>query len=589
MHASVDAASARAGDGGATDRVSSMTVPGVVVPGPAERSYHRPGERIGDIVVSLGFCTRADVEAAVAVALQSGRHVGAVLLERNLISADQLAIAMAARFGLEHASLEEISLDLAAAQLLPVAEARRLRAVPINVIDENTLRVAIDNPADYLALDDVSMFTGMRVEAVVISPGDFDTLLRRISVLDDSLVDAATGPPEQLDTVELESANDAPTIRLVRSVIAQAVDYGASDIHFDPDDGALDVRYRIDGVMADAIRVPRRQTAAVISRIKILANLDISERRLPQDGRIGLELDGGRRVDIRVAVMPLVAGESAVLRILDTGQAPLSLDALGMEADDRERVTAALHSTHGGILATGPTGSGKTTSLYAMISLVRSRERTLMTIEDPVEYRLQGVNQVQVSERIGLTFSAGLRAIVRADPDVIMVGEIRDRDSAQIAVDAALTGHLVLSTLHTNDAPSAPMRLLDMGVEPFVVASSINCVIAQRLARRVCTTCRRLVTLPAELVGGTSGELQVYEAVGCVRCRNTGYTGRVGFFEVMTVTDEIQTLIADRAPARAVGQLAESQGMRPMREDGLSKVRAGETTLAEFQRVLGAS
>jgi len=238
---------------------------------------------------------------------------------------------------------------------------------------------------------------------------------------------------------------------------------------------------------------------------------------------------------------------------------------------------------------TGPTGSGKTTSLYAMISLVRSRERTLMTIEDPVEYRLQGVNQVQVSERIGLTFSAGLRAIVRADPDVIMVGEIRDRDSAQIAVDAALTGHLVLSTLHTNDAPSAPMRLLDMGVEPFVVASSINCVIAQRLARRVCTTCRRLVTLPAELVGGTSGELQVYEAVGCVRCRNTGYTGRVGFFEVMTVTDEIQTLIADRAPARAVGQLAESQGMRPMREDGLSKVRAGETTLAEFQRVLGAS
>jgi type IV pilus assembly protein PilB len=433
------------------------------------------------------------------------------------------------------------------------------------------------------------MFTGMRVEAVDISPGDFDTLLRRISVLDDSLVDAAAGPPEPLDTVELESANDAPTIRLVRSVIAQAVDYGASDIHFDPDDGALDVRYRIDGVMADAIRVPRRQTAAVISRIKILANLDISERRLPQDGRIGLDLDGGRRVDIRVAVMPLVAGESAVLRILDTGQAPLSLDALGMEADDRERVTTALHATHGGILATGPTGSGKTTSLYAMISLVRSRERTLMTIEDPVEYRLQGVNQVQVSERIGLTFSAGLRAIVRADPDVIMVGEIRDRDSAQIAVDAALTGHLVLSTLHTNDAPSAPMRLLDMGVEPFVVASSINCVIAQRLARRVCTTCRRLVTVPAKLVGGTSGELQVYEAVGCVRCRNTGYTGRVGLFEVMTVTDEIQTLIADRAPARAIAQLAESQGMRRMREDGLSKVRAGETTLAEFQRVLGAS
>ncbi len=550
-------------------------------------SAGRRGARIGDIVVELGYCSRADVEAAVRGALDSGRQMGEVLRERNLISADQLATAMAQRFGLNHARLEDITVDLAVAQLLPVAEARRLQALPVASIDAKTLTVAVADPANILALDDVSMFTGKVIAPVVVSPDDFETLIRRISVLDDAFMADDSVAEVEEPVAELESADDAPIIRLVRSVIAQAVEYGASDIHFDPADGALDVRYRIDGVMADATRVRPAQAGAVISRIKILAEMDISERRLPQDGRIGLDLPGGRRVDIRVAVMPLVAGESAVLRILDTGSAPLSLDALGMSADDRARVSAALRSTHGAILSTGPTGSGKTTSLYAMIGLVSSRERTLITIEDPVEYRLAGVNQVQVSERIGLTFGAGLRAIVRADPDVIMVGEIRDRESAQIAVDAALTGHLVLSTLHTNDAPSAPMRLLDMGVEPFVVASAINCVVAQRLARRVCTTCRRPIFVRGELVGAGAGEIQTYESVGCVRCRGTGFTGRVGLFEVMPITDEIRTLIAEHSTAQAVARLAAAQGMVPMRTDGLAKVRAGETTLAELGRVLG--
>jgi type IV pilus assembly protein PilB len=547
----------------------------------------RRGARIGDIVVAMDFCSREDVEAAVHEALESGRQMGEVLRERNLITADQLAIAMAQRFGLEHGRLDEITVDLAVAQLLPVAEARRLQALPVNAVDANTLTVAIAHPENILALDNVSMFTGKVIRPVVVSPDDFDRLLRRISVLDDAF--AGDGPVDEPErpVVEQERADDAPMIRLVRSVIAQAVDFGASDIHFDPDDGALDVRYRIDGVMADATRVRAGQAAAVISRIKILAEMDIAERRLPQDGRIGLNLAGGRRVDIRVAVMPLVEGESAVLRILDTGTAPLSLDALGMSTDDRDRVAAALRSTHGAILSVGPTGSGKTTSLYAMIGLINARTRTLTTIEDPVEYRLKGVNQIQVAERIGLTFSAGLRAIVRADPDVIMVGEIRDRESAQIAVDAALTGHLVLSTLHTNDAPSAPMRLLDMGVEAFVVASAINCVVAQRLARRVCTTCRRSVSVRGELVGASEGEVQVYESVGCGRCRGTGFTGRVGLFEVMPVTDEIRTLIAEHATAQAIAGLAAEQGMVPMRSDGLAKVRNGDTTLAEVGRVLG--
>ena len=338
-----------------------------------------------------------------------------------------------------------------------------------------------------------------------------DALLRRISLLDDSLT-VDSGEAEVADVVITESADDAPTIKLVRSVIGQAIDRGASDIHFEPEDGALNVRYRIDGVMSDAARIPRGQAAPVISRIKILADLDISERRLPQDGRVGVELEG-RKVDIRVAIMPVVAGEAAVLRILDSGHAPLSLDDLGMSPEDLERLAAPLRSSHGGILATGPTGSGKTTTLYAVIAMVRTPELTLMTIEDPVEYRFPGVNQIQVSERSGLSFATGLRAIVRADPDVIMVGEMRDRESAHIAVDAALTGHLVLSTLHTNDAASAPLRLIDMGIEPYLVASSINCVIGQRLARRLCSHCRRPVKVPAAHVGiDRAGEVEVYEA-----------------------------------------------------------------------------
>ncbi len=549
-------------------------------------SYGRAGARLGDIAVELGFCTREAVELAVASALESRRQLGQVLVERGTLTADQLAISIAKRFGLEHRSLGELSVDFAAAQLLPAADARRLGVVPIGFVDTEVLLVAVANPANYLALDDVSMFTGLRIRPIVVSADDLDTLMRRTSLLDEALTDDEPEASDATDAALLESPDDAPTIKLVRSIIAQAVDRDVSDIHFDPEDGALHVRYRIDGVMAEAARVPRSQASAVISRIKILGNLDISERRLPQDGRIGMELDG-RRVDIRVAMMPLVAGESAVLRILDSGYAPLSLDSIGMSEDDRARVTELLHKTSGGILATGPTGSGKTSTLYAIIAMVRSPEKTLMTIEDPVEYRFSGVNQIQVSERSGLTFATGLRAIVRADPDVIMVGEVRDRESAHIAVDAALTGHLVLSTLHTNDAPSAPMRLVDMGIEPYLVASSINCVIAQRLARRLCTSCRRRVTIAGELVGLDGGTADVYEAVGCARCRGTGYRGRLGLFEVMAVTDEIRALIVDRAPAHEIGRVAVAQGMGSLRIDGLAKVRAGETSLADVVRILG--
>jgi type IV pilus assembly protein PilB len=550
-----------------------------------ENGHGRRGRRLGDILVDLDFCSREAVENAVQAALETGQLVGRLLVERGVVTPDQLAIAIAKRFGLDHTTLEELSVDLEAAALLPPTEARRLGLVPVGFAGRDELVVAVANP-NYLAFDDVSMMTGRRIRPVVIPQDDLDALLRRVSLLDDSLMSEAPGEAETA-TVLVESANDAPTIKVVRSIITQAVDRGASDIHFEPDDGALNVRYRIDGVMSDAARVPRVQASAVVSRIKILADLDISERRLPQDGRISVELEG-RRVDIRVAMMPVVDGEAAVLRILDTGSAPLSLDDLGMTPEDRERLAAPLRGSHGGILATGPTGSGKTTTLYAIIALVRKPELTLMTIEDPVEYRFSGVNQIQVSERSGLTFSAGLRAIVRADPDVIMVGEMRDRDSAHIAVDAALTGHLVLSTLHTNDAASAPLRLIDMGIEPYLVASSISCVIGQRLARRLCPLCRRPVQVPAMHVGiDRAGEVEVYDAVGCARCRNTGYIGRLGVYEVMTITDEIRSLIVARSPAQQIARVAVEQGMVPLRDDGLEKVRGGLTTLSEIGRVLG--
>jgi type IV pilus assembly protein PilB len=570
-------------DKGHMQTPTSTVAPDVLV----REEFPTSRARIGDIVVALGFSDRETVESAARAAREIGEQIGQVLLERGAITTDQFATAMARRFGLEHRRLDEINLDAGAAQLVSFTAARRMRAVPIGIENEHTLVVAVASPDNYLVLEDMSMFTGMQVKQVVVSQEDLEALLKRMSVLDGEMFeDVASTEPRPLDEEQFESPDDAPTIKLVRAIISEAVDRGVSDVHFAPEDGTLTVRFRIDGVMVESARVPRSQAAAVISRIKILADLDISEKRLPQDGRIGIVIDG-RRIDIRVAVMPLVDGESAVLRILDAGRTPLSLDDLGMSEADLGRLSQSLHRTQGGVLATGPTGSGKTTSMYAMIEMVRSPEKTLTTIEDPVEYRLAGVNQIQVSERSGLTFETGLRAIVRADPDVIMVGEIRDRESAHIAIEAALTGHLVLSTLHTNDAPSAPMRLVDMGIEPYMVAASLNCVIAQRLARRVCPSCRRSVRVAGELVGLDGGQVDVFEAVGCSRCRQTGYRGRAGLYEVMIVSDEIRALIVSRAAAQDIRRLAIEQGMHTLRDDGLAKVRAGETTVLEIERVLG--
>jgi type IV pilus assembly protein PilB len=552
---------------------------------PVER--FRPGRLLGDVIVELGFCDRESVEKAVLEARACGRPMGQLLLEQHKLRSHQLGIAIAERFGLKFVDLTTVEPDLAALNLIPDAAMFRLDAVPIGSLADGTLLVATVDPRNLLATDDIAMLTNRHVVPVVVTREDLDALLARIGRLGGLIEHVEAEPEDEIAAREAaieQAADDGPTVKLVRSVIAQAIAQGASDIHFDPDDGDLLVRYRIDGVMRDVTRVPRRQAARVISRIKILSELDIAERRVAQDGRMSLTLDD-RRIDVRVVTVPLVSGESAVLRVLDPGDTPRSLGELGMDDADRMRVEAALARSHGAILATGPTGSGKSTTLYASVVMISTPEKTVMTIEDPVEYRLPRIKQMQVFERAGVTFAAGLRSILRADPDIIMVGEMRDAASAKIAIEAALTGHLMLSSLHTNSAPAAPARLVDMGVEPYLVASSLECVIGQRLVRQLCEHCRRGVTVPATDVGLWSGEVAIFESVGCIRCNDTGYQGRSGIYEVMTVTEEIRTLIVARATASEIGRMAVSQGMRTLHEAGLAKVRAGETSLAELARV----
>jgi type IV pilus assembly protein PilB len=547
---------------------------------PQESWRPRPGKLIGDVIVEQGFASREAVEAAAVAGRQNGKQLGQMLVEAGNISPEQLAQAVALRFNLEYVEILSQPLDAVAVSMVDGAVARRLEVLPIGFGQAGQLRVAMANPSNVLAIDDLAMMTGRSIMPVVASREDIMAAIGRVSNLEGAVLEAVQdeAPPSLEERVELrESADDAPTIKLVRSIIAQAVEQGASDVHFDPEVDGFQVRFRIDGVMIDAAQVPKRMVSSVISRIKILANLDIAERRLPQDGRIGLTIDS-RQIDLRVVVLPLVDAESVVLRILDSGSAPLSLEDLGMQEHDRVRFRSALQRSYGGVLACGPTGAGKSSTLYAALLSIASREKTIITIEDPVEYRVEGIRQVQVNEKTGMTFATGLRSMMRADPDIVMVGEIRDAESAHIAVEAALTGHLVLSTLHTNDAPSAVSRLTDMGIEPFLVASAIDCVVAQRLARKLCEHCKQ----PSAETAGT------FEPVGCVRCGNTGYKGRIGLFEVMKVTPEMHHLIVERASVEQMTQLAIDQGMRRLREDGMDKVRAGITSMAEVARVVGA-
>jgi type IV pilus assembly protein PilB len=432
------------------------------------------------------------------------------------------------------------------------------------------------------------MMTGRRVRPVAASLEDLNQLLARLARAEDSIEDIVEDEPEaDLEGGALldEADNDAPIIKLVHSIVAEAVQQGASDIHVNPEEGDTRVLFRIDGVLAPAATVKRKMAIGVVSRIKIMGDLDISEKRLPQDGRFALTVDG-RRVEIRVVTLPLVYGEGVVLRILDKGTVIDGLPSLGMPADALEHFTAAIKKPNGAVLVTGPTGSGKSTTLYAALAELNDGERSIITIEDPVEQRIGGIKQMQIAPKAGVTFDVGLRSMLRADPDVIMVGEIRDRETAHIAIEAALTGHLVLSTLHTRDAPSGLGRLIDMGIEPFLVSSAVDCIIAQRLVRMLCKHCKRPQKVSDAVLAehGLEGA-QPFEAVGCSRCGGSGYRGRVGVYEVMPVSEKIRALILERASVDVMVSVAVAEGMRRLRDDGLDKVREGLTSVAEVERM----
>ncbi len=553
-----------------------------------------PARFLTDVIVDLGLVPRDRVANAVEEGRRSGKMPEEVLIEQGALTADGLSRAVAERHGLDHLDLGIYKPDMAAANLISIPAAKRYEAVPVGFLDDRTLLVAMSDPANVLAVDDIALLTGKEIRPAVTSRDDILNLISRLTQLDDVISsdlfedDDVAGPADVVDL--RESADDAPVIRLVNQIIAQAVEQGASDIHLEPNGNELRVRFRIDGVLVETATVQRRMVLGVISRVKIMSDLDISERRIPQDGRVGLTIDG-HRIDLRIVTLPSVHGESVVIRILDKSSIVMELEKLGMAAQEREKFERAFGQAFGAVLVTGPTGSGKSTTLYAALSVLNTVEKNIITIEDPVEYQLDGITQVQINPRAGLHFHTGLRSMMRADPDIIMVGEIRDRETAQIAIESALTGHLVLSTLHTNDAASAVTRLTDMGVEPFLVASAIDCVVAQRLARKLCQHCkeRGIITSDVLRANGIRSQfdMEAYQPQGCPRCNHTGYKGRIGLYEVMVVSEEIRKLTLARAPAPDIAEVAVRQGMRLMRDDGLEKVRHGMTSIQEVTRVTG--
>ncbi len=548
----------------------------------------RSTRMIGEVVVSLGFTDRETVEEAVESARTQGRPTGMVLVESGVLRHDQLARVVAERFGLPYVDLGSYDVDMMAVNLLSADVARRYQAVPVGFLEDDTLLLAMADPTNVLTIDDIAMMTGRRVRAAAASVEDLNLLLTRVSGMAESIEDIGEDEADaesQPDLLVEEADRDAPVIKLVHSVVAQAVQQGASDIHINPEEGDTRVLFRVDGVLVPAAAVKKKMAIGVVSRIKIMGDLDISEKRVPQDGRFALQVDG-RRVDIRVVTLPLVYGEGVVMRILDKSSSLASMDSLGMQPAELEHFKRAIHKPNGTVLVTGPTGSGKSTTLYAALGELNDGERSILTIEDPVEQRMQGIKQMQIAPKAGVTFDVGLRSMLRADPDVVMVGEIRDRETAHIAVEAALTGHLVLSTLHTRDAPSALGRLTDMDIEPFLVSSAIDCIVAQRLVRVLCKHCKRPLNV-AESVLAEHGLVgaQPFDAVGCSRCGNSGYRGRVGVYEVMTVSERIRAMILEHASVDALVEVAIAEGMQRMRDDGMAKVREGLTSIAEVERM----
>ncbi|MGN6558768.1 MAG: GspE/PulE family protein [Solirubrobacterales bacterium] len=549
---------------------------------------------ITDVIVDLGYVPGERARQAIEEARTAGMPPEALLLQQGAINGDQLSRAIAERYGLDHIDLSAYPVDMAAANLIPVGTARRYRALPVGFVDKQNLLVAMSDPTNVLAVDDIQLATGLDCRVAVAAEEDIEALITRLNTLQSSVSEAVIEGEEQdegelAEVAQMEvGAEDAPVVKLVYSILGQAVGEGASDIHFEPEEQDMRVRFRIDGVLREAANVPKRMVSAVISRVKIMSELNIAEKRVPQDGRVSITVED-RRVDLRVTTLPTQRGEGATIRILDKDNAQRSLDELGMDGSARERFERAFRQAYGAVLVTGPTGSGKSTTLYAALQALNQVEKNIITIEDPVEYQIGGINQINVNRKAGLDFATGLRSILRADPDIVMVGEIRDGETARIAVEAALTGHMMLTTLHTNDAPGAINRLSKMGIEPFLIASAVDCIVAQRLARKLCSHCKRRMIIPVQALVDAGlrvgGEVEAYEPVGCARCNTSGYKGRVGLYSVMAMGERIKEMTVSLASEAEIADTAMEEGMCTLREDGLAKVRAGLTSLEEVLRV----
>jgi type IV pilus assembly protein PilB len=533
-----------------------------------------------------------EIEDAAGEASSSGRSIRDVLINDSVVTELELTEASAEAAGIGTVDLVDYPIEPAAVTRIPLAMVLRHRVLGIAIVDDE-LVVATSDPDDVMALDDVRAAAGMRIRPVSVPRSDLRRVIDRVKRNENTLEDLGTALKPADAVSNLASAGaEAPIVRYVNSLIEQAIESRASDLHLEPGEGDMRVRFRVDGVLHEVDTVPHGVEAALASRLKIMASIDITERRVPQNGRITVRLNH-RNVDLRVATMPTVWGEKIVLRVLDTKGLDLDLRKLGFTDDNYGRFSASFRKPHGMVLVTGPTGSGKSTSLYATLREISTPEVNIITVEDPVEYRLTGINQVQVHAKAGLNFAAILPAILRSDPDVVMIGEIRDRATAQLAVEAALTGHLVLSTMHTNDAPSSSTRLIEMGIEPFLVGSALDSVLAQRLARRLCEWCKQAyVPEPEELSptrwpsdAGIAPPEKLWRPVGCRNCVNTGFQGRMAVTEVMVISEELELLTLERAPASELRKVAISQGMTTLRQDGLLKVVGGDTTLDEVIRV----
>lgn len=538
--------------------------------------------------------------------LDNKESLAKILVHMGFISERDRVRCLGKVWGVPFADVTEIIPRPEALELLSAPNARKFRALPIER-HGNRILVAMANPLDIFAIDEIRLTTGHDVEPMIAIEEDINNALQQYYRSEGEVI---AGVIRDFDGSELsihapkeeeeeEEADDAPIIRLANLIISQAVIDKASDIHIEPQKEGLRVRYRIDGVLMEGMNLPKKVSAALASRFKIIANMDIAEKRVPQDNRISMNVSG-KEFDFRVSTLPCVYGEKIVMRVLDKGSIKVGLDRLGLLDHNLKLIEDMCSKTYGIILVTGPTGSGKSTTLYSVLNHINKGENNIITIEDPVEYELGGINQCGVNVRAGMTFAAGLRAMLRQDPDVIMVGEMRDSETATIAMEAALTGHLVLSTLHTNDASSAPTRLMDMGVEPFLISSSIIGILAQRLIRVTCTNCKEAYTvqkqditrfgleLPQHILEDGSDSLTLYRGAGCDKCKKTGYKGRTGIHELLTVTDEVRDLILKEEPAHIVRAAAQRSGMKLLQDDALAKILMGNTTIDEVVRVIYA-